>query len=251
MAASLDVVIPVLNEEEGLRSSVTKLHGFLSSRLGEYRWRVVIADNGSTDSTPQVAARLSTNLGRVAYTRLEERGRGRALKRAWLESDADMLSYMDLDLSSDLDDFPSLVDAVHTQGYDIAIGSRLIAGAQVAGRSLKREVISRCYSLTFRSFFLTGFQDAQCGFKLLSRRAVQEVVPLVRDTGWFFDTELLIVAEKNGYSIKELPVKWTDDPDSRVKIVSTAYEDMKGLLRLRFGGLRTASKALAASRRGS
>ena len=158
---------------------------------------------------------------------------------------------MDLDLSSDLDDFPSLVDAVHTQGYDIAIGSRLIAGARVAGRSLKREVISRCYSLTFRSFFLTGFQDAQCGFKLLSRRAVQEVVPLVRDTGWFFDTELLIVAEKNGYSIKELPVKWTDDPDSRVKIVSTAYEDMKGLLRLRFGGLRTASKALAASRRGS
>ena len=219
--------------------------------LGEYRWRVVIADNGSTDSTPQVAARLSTDLGRVAYTRLEERGRGRALKRAWLESDADMLSYMDLDLSSDLDDFPSLVDAVHTQGYDIAIGSRLIAGAQVAGRSLKREVISRCYSLTFRSLFLTGFQDAQCGFKLLSRRAVQEVVPLVRDTGWFFDTELLIVAEKNGYSIKELPVKWTDDPDSRVKIVSTAYEDMKGLLRLRFGGLRTASKALAASRRGS
>ena len=251
MAASLDVVIPVLNEEEGLRSSVTKLHGFLSSRLGGYRWRVVIADNGSTDSTPQVAARLSTDLGRVAYTRLEERGRGRALKRAWLESDADMLSYMDLDLSSDLDDFPSLVDAVHTQGYDIAIGSRLISGAQVAGRSLKREVISRCYSLTFRSLFLTGFQDAQCGFKLLSRRAVQEVVPLVRDTGWFFDTELLIVAEKNGYSIKELPVKWTDDPDSRVKIVSTAYEDMKGLLRLRFGGLRTASKALAASRRGS
>ena len=162
-----------------------------------------------------------------------------------------MLSYMDLDLSSDLDDFPSLVDAVHTQGHDIAIGSRLIAGARVAGRSLKREVISRCYSLTFRSLFLTGFQDAQCGFKLLSRRAVQEVVPLVRDTGWFFDTELLIVAEKNGYSIKELPVKWTDDPDSRVKIVSTAYEDMKGLLRLRFGGLRTASKALAASRRGS
>ncbi len=251
MAASLDVVIPVLNEEEGLHSSVTTLHQFLSSRLEEYRWRVVIADNGSTDSTPQVAARLSTNLGRVAYTRLEERGRGRALKRAWLESDADMLSYMDLDLSSDLDGFPSLVDAVHTQGYDIAIGSRLIAGAQVAKRSLKREVISRCYSLTFRSLFLTGFQDAQCGFKLLSRRAAQEVVPLVRDTGWFFDTELLIVAEKNGYSIKELPVKWTDDPDSRVKIVSTAYEDMKGLLRLRFGGLRTASKALAAGRRRS
>ena len=249
MAASLDVVIPALNEEEGLPASIPTLHRFLSRRLAEYRWRVVIADNGSTDSTPKVAERLSAELGDVAYTRLEERGRGRALKRAWLESDADMMAYMDLDLSSDLNDFPALVDAVHSQGYDLAIGSRLMPGSTVVGRSLKRETISRCYSLTFRGLFLTGFRDAQCGFKLLSRRAVREVVPLVQDTGWFFDTELLILAEKNGYAIKELPITWTDDPDSRVKIVSTAYHDLKGLTRLRFGGLRRASKALAARRR--
>ena len=195
-----------------------------------------------------MAERLSTELGGVAYTRLEERGRGRALKRTWMESDADMMAYMDLDLSSDLNDFPALVDAVHSQGYDVAIGSRLLPGSTVVGRSLKRETISRCYSLTFRGLFLTGFRDAQCGFKLLSRRAVREVVPLVQDTGWFFDTELLILAEKNGYAIKELPITWTDDPDSRVKIVSTAYHDLKGLTRLRFGGLRRASKALTALR---
>ena len=245
MATSLDVVVPVLNEEEDLRPSVGTLHDFLSTHLSDYRWRIVIADNGSTDSTRDVATRLSRDLNRIYYTHLEHRGRGRALKKAWLESSADVLSYMDVDLSTDLSDFPPLVDAVHTQGYDIAIGSRLATGARVYGRPLKREIISRGYSAIFRTMFLTRFRDAQCGFKALSRRVAQTVLPQVRDTGWFFDSELLIVAEKNGYRIKELPVEWTDDPDSRVKIVSTASGDMKGLLRLRFGGLRKASKALS------
>ena len=244
-AASVEVVIPVLNEERALATSTGALHGFLSDNLPGYDWRIVIADNGSTDGTPEVARRLCGEYGRVAYTRLEERGRGRALRRAWMESDADVLAYMDVDLSTDLGAFPTLVQSVHEGGYDLAIGSRLTKGATVIGRPPHRELISRVYSLTFRSMFFTRFLDAQCGFKAIARGAAKELVPLVRDTGWFFDSELLILSEKNGYRIKEVPVKWTDDPDSRVRIVTTALEDMKGLLRLRFGGLRRASKALA------
>lgn len=246
---SLDVVLPVLNEEKDLPPSVRKLRGFLSDRLQEYRWRIVIADNGSTDSTLEVARNLSEEYSGVGFIRLEQRGRGRALKKAWLESDADIVSYMDVDLSTDLEGLPDIVQAIERDGYDIAIGSRLLPGSHVIGRPFKRELISRAYSLIFRAMFFTGFRDAQCGFKALSRRAVDDIVPLVRDKGWFFDSELLILAEKNRFRIAEIPVTWTDDPDTRVKIFKTAYGDMQGLLRLKFGGLWKASRLLSRRRR--
>ena len=234
----LDVVLPGLNEEKGLENTVRTLSAFMRENMGEYDWHIVIADNGSTDAMPEIGRRLASERSRVEYLRLEQRGRGRALKYAWTQSDADVVAYMDMDLSTDLEYLPPLVAAVAADGKDVAIGSRLKRGAQVIGRSPKREFISRCYSLIFRTMFLTGFQDAQCGFKAVGCRAVDEVLPLVKDTGWFFDTELLILCEKNGYSVEEVPVRWVDDPDSRVRIVSTAYEDLKGLARLRFGGLR-------------
>ena len=234
----LDVVIPGLNEEKGLENTVSTLSEFMYGNMDGYDWRIVIADNGSTDGTQEIGRRLASERERVEYLRLEQRGRGRALKRAWSRSEAEVVAYMDMDLSTDLAYLPPLVEAVVEGGHDVAIGSRLKRGAQVIGRSAKREFISRCYSLIFRTMFFTGFQDAQCGFKAVGRRAVEEVLPLVKDTGWFFDTELLILCEKNGYSVEEVPVRWVDDPDSRVRIVSTAYEDLKGLARLRFGGLR-------------
>ena len=245
MTKSLEIVIPVLNEEKCLPPNVQTLCDYLGHHLDDYRWHITIVDNGSTDSTPDICKELMRDDPRIGYLRLEQRGRGRALRQAWLGTEADIVGYMDVDLSTDLDALPALVDAVDREGFDIAIGSRLKKGANVIGRGPKREFISRCYSVLFRSMFLSGFQDAQCGFKVLSGKAAQKLVPLVKDTGWFFDTELLILGEKNGYRIKEVPVKWTDDPDSRVKIVSTAIEDIKGLLRLRFGGLRTASKELS------
>jgi glycosyltransferase involved in cell wall biosynthesis len=248
MKKTLDVVIPVLNEARALADSVNALAAFLSNNLNDYEWAVVVADNGSTDATPSICQSLSEQDSRVRHVRLEQRGRGRALKRAWAESDADIVAYMDVDLSTDLSALPQTIAAVDGEGYDIAIGSRLKRGAQVMGRSFKRELISRSYSLIFRAMFLAGFQDAQCGFKAVSRRAADDVAPLVVDNGWFFDTEMLLIAEKNGYRIKEIPVKWTDDPDSRVKIISTAWEDIKGLLRLRFGGLRQASREIARNR---
>ena len=240
MAPRVDIVIPVLNEERALPGSIAALHAALNRQLAN-PWRIVIADNGSDDATPKVGQALAEQYPEVSYLRLEERGRGRALRRAWLESDADVVSYMDVDLSTDLMAFLPLIQSLE-EGYDIATGSRLVPGAEVRLRPFKREVISRGYNLLIKGMFFTRFRDAQCGFKALTRAAAQALVPRVVDQGWFFDSELLIIAGKRGYRIKEVPVTWTDDPDSRVKIVSTAWGDFKGLLRLRFGGIPKVSR---------
>ncbi|MDA0987679.1 MAG: glycosyltransferase family 2 protein [Chloroflexi bacterium] len=242
MPPVVDVVIPVLNEEKALPESVATLHQFLSDHA-PYQFRIVIADNGSTDQTPAIAESLSQKYPEVSWTRLEIRGRGRALRKTWLESDADILTYMDVDLSTGLDAFPPLVRAIEEEGYDLATGSRLMKGSVVKKRTLKREVTSRCYNLIIKATFFTRFSDAQCGFKAISRNAAQFLVPKIQDQGWFFDSELLILAEKGGFRIKDVPVEWVDDPDSRVHVVKTATDDLKGLLRLRLGGLSKALKS--------
>ncbi len=235
MPGAIDIVIPVLNEERTLAESVATLRAYLSDAIPN-PWRIVIADNGSDDRTPDIAQELSEEHPDVAWLRLEQRGRGRALHRAWMESQADFVCYMDVDLSTDLAAFPPVVQALE-EGYDLAVGSRLARGAHVHRRTFKREFISRSYNLLIKAMFFTRFSDAQCGFKALTRAAAQALVPNVVDQGWFFDTELLVLAEKRGFRIKDIPVTWTDDPDSRVKVASTAWNDVKGLLRLRFGGL--------------
>ena len=245
MPITVDVVIPCLNEERALPVCVRRLHAFMSEAMAGYDWSITVADNGSTDGTPEAAGALSAELPEVGCIRLEQRGRGRALRRAWTESRADVVAYMDVDLSTDLAHLPGLVSAIAEEGYDIATGSRLLADSQVVGRTPKREITSRGYSLLFRAMFFTSFRDAQCGFKAASRRAADDLAPLVEDNGWFFDSELLILAEKCGYRIRELPVHWEDDPDSRVRILRTAWEDVKGLLRLKFGGVGRARRELA------
>ena len=235
MPASIDIMIPVLNEERDLPRCVATLRGFLAGAIPN-PWRIVIADNGSDDTTPDVSRRLMQEYPEVGYLRLEQRGRGRALRKAWLESQADLVSYMDVDLSTDLSAFPPMVKALE-EGYDLAVGSRLARGAKVSRRVLKREITSRGYNMLIKTMFFTKFSDAQCGFKALTRAAAQALVPHIKDTGWFFDSELLIIAEKRGFRIKDVPVAWTDDPDTRVRVVRTALKDVQGLLRLRFGGI--------------
>ena len=229
---TVDVVIPVYNEERVLEQSITILREFLQQG-SPYRWRIVIADNASVDRTLRVARKLSSRYPEVTYIHLDEKGRGRALRRAWLESEADVVSYMDVDLSTDLDAFPPLIDGLIKGRHDIAIGSRVKKGAQVQ-RQLKRGIISRCYNLLIKLMFWNKFSDAQCGFKALTRKAVKELVPIVKDQGWFFDSELLLRAEQKGYQIHEVPVKWIDDLDSRVNVLQTAWGDLKGLIRVRF-----------------
>jgi glycosyltransferase involved in cell wall biosynthesis len=234
MAASVDIVIPVYNEERDLPKSINKLTQFLKAHLNN-PWRIVIADNASTDGTHAVSECLCRDYPGVEYLYLPQKGRGRALRAAWLVSTADIVSYMDADLSTDPAHFPQLIKALES-GYHLAVGSRLSKESQVT-RSFKREFISRSYNLMIKSLFFTSFPDAQCGFKALTRQAAQAIVPEVQNNNWFFDTELLIIAAKSGYRIKSVPVNWVDDPDSTVKVLGTATEDIKGLLRLRFGGV--------------
>jgi glycosyltransferase involved in cell wall biosynthesis len=232
----VDVVIPVYNEEGDLERSVATLREFLLGHV-EHDWRIVIADNASQDRTLEIAKQLADRYpGQVSYVHLDQKGRGRALRKAWTESDADIVSYMDVDLSTDLSALPPLIDSLIDSEYDVAIGSRLKPGAQVR-RGLKREFISRTYNLIIKLMFWHHFSDAQCGFKAVTRRAVRDIVPLVKDQAWFFDSELLLLAERMGYKISEVPVEWADDPDSRVRIVSTAWEDIKGLFRVRFSSV--------------
>ena len=228
---TVDVIIPVLNEAHVLERTVMTARKFLHRSLG-YQSSIVIVDNGSTDGTDAVARQLASSCSDVRYVHLEQRGRGRALRHAWLQSKADVVCYMDVDLSTDLLHVPELVNAIVHEGYDIAIGSRLLPASRTK-RCFKREVISRLYNLFVRLVLATEFSDAQCGFKACSRAVVENIVPQIEDQSWFFDTELLVLAEKQGYRIKDIPVRWTEDDDSRVKIVSTAFDDIKGVFRLR------------------
>jgi glycosyltransferase involved in cell wall biosynthesis len=227
----LDVVIPVLNEAHVLARSIAELRQRLT-KLIPCRWRIVIVDNGSTDGTLEVAQQLATEFKDVFSLHLDQRGRGRALRFAWTQSAADIVCYMDVDLSTELDALPLALYAILEDGFDIAIGSRLMRESQTR-RSFKREIISRIYNLMLKLILHVGFSDAQCGFKAVSRAVVARIVPQIKDQGWFFDTELLVLSERQGYRIKDLPVVWNEDNDSRVKIVKTAWDDIMGVFRLR------------------
>jgi len=226
----VEVVIPVHNEEHVLAASVRRLHGYLTATF-PYRFRITIADNASTDRTWRVARALCAELPHVTAVRLDRKGRGRALRHVWSRSDADVVAYMDVDLSTDLDAFLPLVAPLISGHSDLAIGSRLTRGAAVA-RGVKREVISRCYNLLLRTALAARFSDAQCGFKAVRTEIAWALLPEVEDEAWFFDTELLLLAERNGLRIHEVPVDWVDDPDSRVEVWRTALDDLRGMARV-------------------
>lgn len=226
----LCVVIPVYNEEIDLPLNIPKLLSFLEKKMSSYDWEIIIADNASTDKTPEIAREFTKNK-RIKYLRLEQKGRGRAIRKAWNTSDKRILSYMDVDLSSDLSYFLKLIKSLEN-GADIAIGSRLAEGAKVIGRTLIREIMSRGYSLLFRSLFWTEFKDAQCGFKAIKKDVWDKLEPVIKDRHWFFDTELLIISQKAGFVITEVPIVWRDNPNSTVKVAKTAWGDIKGLCRL-------------------
>ncbi|MGW6686615.1 glycosyltransferase [Streptomyces sp. NPDC054961] len=226
----LDVVIPVFNEEKDLGPCVRRLHEHLT-RTFPYPFRITIADNASTDRTPEVAEALAAGVAGVRSTRLEEKGRGRALRTVWSDSDAPVLAYMDVDLSTDLNALLPLVAPLISGHSDLAIGTRLAPSSRVV-RGAKREFVSRAYNLLLRSSLSARFSDAQCGFKAIRREVAERLLPLVEDSGWFFDTELLVLAERAGLRIHEVPVDWVDDPDSTVHIARTAAEDIKGVWRV-------------------
>ncbi len=228
--ADVEIVIPVFNEHAVLEASVRMLHGYLSASF-PFSWQITIVDNASTDGTLQVARRLMYELPEVGAMHLREKGRGRALRTAWLASGAEVVAYMDVDLSTDLAALLPLVAPLMSGHSDVAIGTRLHPASSVT-RSTKRELISRAYNHLLRLALRVSFSDAQCGFKAIRTDAAAQLVPLVADQEWFFDTELLVLAERGGLRIHEVPVDWVEDLDSRVEIVPTALADLHGVARL-------------------
>jgi glycosyltransferase involved in cell wall biosynthesis len=228
---SVNIVIPVYNEEKELATSVGTLRDYLRDHLPDFSWRITIADNASKDKTLAIAKQLSQKFPEVSYVHLPQKGRGRAVKHVWSQDTADIETYMDVDLSTDLKHLPPLVRAL-TRGYDIAIGTRNARGSRVYGRTMLRTFTSKMYITLIKLFFWVHFSDAQCGFKAVTRRVVRDIIPHIKDNAWFFDTELLVVAEKTGYRIYEEPVTWIDNPGSTVRVMKTAQGDLAGLWRL-------------------
>jgi putative flippase GtrA len=229
-APLLDLVIPVHNEEDDLEPCVRRVHEHLV-RTFPYSFRITVADNASTDRTPDVAAALAAELAAVRSVRMGEKGRGRALRAVWEGSDSPVLAYLDVDLSTDLNALLPLVAPLVSGHSDLAIGTRLAGGARVV-RGPRREFVSRTYNLILRSSLAARFSDAQCGFKAIRADVARRLLPMVEDTGWFFDTEMLVLAERAGLRIHEVPVDWVDDPHSSVRIFRTAVEDLKGVWRV-------------------
>ena len=229
-APQVEIVVPVFNEEHALGRSIRRLHRHLSDGF-PFTWRIVVADNASTDGTLAVARQLEHELDGVSVLHLERKGRGRALRAAWSATDAEVACYMDVDLSTDLRALLPLVAPLLSGHSELAIGTRLASGARVE-RGPKRELISRSYNTILRTCLRARFSDAQCGFKAGRADVLRQLLPAVRDEAWFFDTELLVLAQRAGMRVHEVPVDWVDDPDSRVDIVPTAIEDLRGVARL-------------------
>lgn len=227
---TVEIVIPVYNEEKELEENSLKLHNFLAKKA-DFKWQIIIVDNASTDNTQKIGERIAKKHERIKYVHLSKKGRGRAIKHVWSRSKANILAYMDVDLSTDISYLPNLVHALQNDA-DIAIGSRLLKDSVVKNRTFMREFISRGLNLLIKLMFFTRFSDAQCGFKAITRQATRDLLPLVKDTGWFMDSELLIIADKAGFKIYEEPVRWVDNPGSTVRVLPTAWGDFKGLLRL-------------------
>ena len=236
MINSFDLVIPCYNEAHILENTIKQVVPFMQENFS-FQWKIIIADNSSTDATFRIAQELEQKYGgQVVAMHIPIKGRGLALKNAWLTSDAEVCGYMDVDLSTDLTDLRKLVEPFSLGIADITYGSRLHSQSKTS-RGWKREIISRSYVFILNFFARLKVSDAQCGFKAIRTEIARDILPLVEDNGWFFDSELLIIAQHNSMKIIEVPVTWTDDPDSRVDIFKTAIIDLKGIWRVLRGGI--------------
>lgn len=224
------VTIPVFNEEYKLPECIAKLHRHIDVQPG-HEYEIIIANNGSTDRTADVATLLAERYSRLRVCHFTMKGRGNVLREVWGQSAADILTYMDVDLSTDLEAMPKLIEPLARRKFDIVVGTRLHSNS-FTKRTLRREFISRCYNYLVRIAFSTHVSDLQCGFKGITKEAAMHLLPFVEDRGFFFDTEMLLIAERCGYRIFDLPVRWVENTDSRVKILRTARADIEGLIRL-------------------
>jgi glycosyltransferase involved in cell wall biosynthesis len=242
MAKKILLVLPTLNEEKLLADNTLRLYNFCQDNLTNFDWQILIADSGSTDNTIYIAQNLSKQHPKITYSHLEQRGRGRAMKKAWTENEADIYLYMDTDLATDLKYLPPLINAIDQEEFDLATGSRLKSGAKIS-RSLFREISSRTYNLILKLMFPSyQIKDSQCGFKAISHQVKTAVLPRVNDPIWFFDTELFILSNHLGYKIKEIPVEWQDNKffkrKTRVNMIKTVMDDLREIVKLKIKTLK-------------
>jgi len=237
MSFKIDIVIPVYNEEPLLEKNIKILNEFLHANL-RHKYTIIIANNGSTDKTLKKAKELSRKYDEITYFHMDQKGRGGVIKRIWLESKADIVSYMDVDLSANLESFLKLVDSLIINKYDLAVGSRLMPGSKVK-RKFFRSTLTCVYNMLLKLIFsVKKFSDAQCGIKVLTKNTADELLPYVKNQNWFFDSELLLLAEKKDFRIKNIPLEWVERPESKVNILSTIGEDITGILRFYFSYIK-------------
>jgi len=231
----VEIAIPVLNEERTLKTNVETVLGALKNLFEAPECiALVIADNGSTDRTQAIGEQLAQDNASVRYRRVPKPGVGTALKDAWLSSMADIVGYMDLDLATDLKHLPEAIKAIEVGGYDVCYGSRLHANSNVIGRKKSREFISHAFNIVLKLYVGATFSDGMCGFKFIRRSLLERIIARgATSDGWFFSTELLLSAERLGLRVKELPVRWTDDPDSRVRLVPLTLQYLRAMSVLR------------------
>lgn len=225
------ITIPCYNEEIVLEKTVFSITQYAKEYLSEYDWKILILDNNSNDSTLEIANRLQSHDSRIIVDQVKNPGRGAALRESWARHDFDIYSYMDADLATDIKDFSFIVSKV-AEGTDIVVGSRYVPYANVK-RNLLRKILSSIYNLLLRIVLKVKFRDAQCGFKAMSKRIVQNMIPKTLDNGWFWDTELMIISIHFKYSLLEVPVTWLETRDelrrSTVSVWSEVIRNLKNI----------------------
>jgi glycosyltransferase involved in cell wall biosynthesis len=222
----LNVTIPVINEEIMLPDAVRAVNARLQADFPDGDWVIVVSDNASTDATPRLTKAMLSEFPNLRYVRLEKVGKGLGVRCGWEAYPADINVFLDADLATDLGSLKPLVAAVERSG-GVAIGSRYHPASEVQ-RSPFRLMISHGYRLVFRLWLGLRVRDAACGFKAISGEVLKKVVPLVKDNRWFFDTELLVRAQRAGYPITEVPVRWKEETPggrrSRVKMFVVIWQ---------------------------
>ena len=229
----INIIIPLYNEGKIIAKTIETLIHFLAQSGFPYEYVITLANNASTDNSLMVCEELTRKFRQVRILDLTGKGKGRAIRAAWTTAEAEILTFMDADLSSDLSFFRSLIDAVVVEGYDLATGNRLGKNSKIINRRFLRSVASRLYNIFIRVLFKTSISDHQCGFKAMSKQAFFSVAPLLEDNAWFFDTELIVMARQQGLKIKPIDIMWSDNTDSKVTLGRTSYEMFRAAWKLK------------------
>jgi len=230
------VVLPARNEELIIRDNVLRLYEYMQGAFPNDDWKIVVSDNNSSDRTAEIVKELAEKHARIEYLLVTVVGKGAAVKNAWEKYSSDVYMFMDSDLATDIHGIPMLVEPLRLETSDIACGSRFLRESAVE-RSLIRRVTSFGYRLVVKLLLSIKVRDLPCGFKAINEKAKKALLSKIESDGWFFDSELIILGEKLGLRVQEIPVRWREPIEtgrkSKVKIISLSIEYVKEVVKIR------------------